>query len=305
MAACVVVAGGVAVGVGTGAVRSLTDRAPNATAQAGTTPGSATAAADGSDTDDRPAGSPADGTTAIGTAATTTATPSGTTATTEGAPPTSWATAGSPADGLSASGNGATYGSVSSTGDILAREVLDTIPVLLERQAGYDRDLFPTWSRAGDPGCDVRDVVLIAESRTPVDRRPPCTIVSGTWVSAYDGATATSPSAVEIDHVVALKEAWDSGAWAWPAERRVAYANDLSDPRTLIAVSGSSNSAKGDKDPSNWLPRGDDVCRFLADWVAVKARWGLAMDPSEWGRVKNQLEGPCAGTRLTPWPPAP
>lgn len=305
MAVCVVAAGGVAVGLGTGAVRSLTDRAPSATVRAGTSAGTTAGTADTPDTGDRPAGSPTDGSPANGTATTTTGVPTVTTTAAEGAPPTSWATAGSVADRPSGNGNGTTYGSVFPSDDVLAREVLDTIPVLLERQAGYDRDLFPTWSRAGEPGCDVRDVVLIAESVTPVDRRAPCTIVSGTWVSAYDGATATSPSAVQIDHVVALKEAWDSGAWAWPAERRVAYANDLSDPRTLIAVSGSSNSAKGDKDPSNWLPRGEDVCRFLADWVAVKARWGLAMDPSEWGRVKNQLEGPCTGTRLAPWPPAP
>ena len=114
----------------------------------------------------------------------------------------------------------------------------------------------------------------------------------------------TSPADIDIDHVVSLKEAWDSGAWAWPPERRIAYGNDLTDTRTLAAVSTGSNEKKGDRDPSNWLPD-QDRCAYIANWLAVKARWDLSMDESEWGRLRNLLQGPCAGTTITPWQPAP
>jgi hypothetical protein len=117
-------------------------------------------------------------------------------------------------------------------------------------------------------------------------------------LSAYDGLTVVDAAELDIDHVVALKEAWDSGAWQWTAERRIAYANDQTDPRTLVAVSAESNRAKGDRDPSNWLPATEDTCRYVADWVAIKTTWGLSMDQSESGRIKNLLEGPCIGTLL-------
>jgi hypothetical protein len=58
----------------------------------------------------------------------------------------------------------------------------------------------------------------------------------------------------QIDHVVALKEAWDSGAWGWEAERRSAFGNDLEDVRSLRAVTGSVNQSKSAADPSNWIP---------------------------------------------------
>ena len=101
--------------------------------------------------------------------------------------------------------------------------------------------------------------------------------------------------------MVGLKEAWDSGAHAWLPSRRIAYANDTTDPRTLIAVSADSNQAKGDQDPSRWLPIDSDTCTFVADWIAIKARWSLSMDPSEWGRLRNTLNGQCKGTSIQPW----
>ena len=81
-----------------------------------------------------------------------------------------------------------------------------------------------------------------------------CRVIEGDWYSAYDGLTLLYAADVDIDHVVALKEAWDSGAWQWSGPARIAYANDLTDGRTLLAVSSDSNVAKSDKDPSNWLP---------------------------------------------------
>ncbi len=186
-----------------------------------------------------------------------------------------------------------------------ALDVLATIPVADERGAGYDADLFGYPARIrGD--CTTRSVVLQRDSLTPAQVDPfGCTVVAGDWLSPYDGVRTSDPGEIEIDHVVALKEAWDSGAWSWDPAARVAFGNDVSDARTLRAVSRASNRAKGDRDPSNWLPREADVCRYLADWVAIKARWGLSMDRSEAGRIRNVLGSRCPDQRIAPFAPPP
>ncbi|HPU39436.1 MAG TPA: HNH endonuclease family protein [Microthrixaceae bacterium] len=189
-------------------------------------------------------------------------------------------------------------------GDLDALDVLGTIPVNLEHRGGYNRDLFAVWSDLDGDGCDTRSDVLISESHTPATiGTSGCSVITGNWYSTYDGLTFTDAASIEIDHVVPLKEAWDSGAWQWSALRRVAFANDTTDPRTLAAVSSTSNRAKGDKDPSNWLPQDADVCTYVTDWIAIKARWSLSMDESEFGRIRNLLEGPCRGTTVSHWPP--
>jgi hypothetical protein len=77
----------------------------------------------------------------------------------------------------------------------------------------------------------------------------------------------------------------------------------LRDPRTLIVVTGEVNQAKGEADPSNWLPPNEAYrCTYLANWVAIKARWGLSMDESEHGRIRKLLRNECAGEVIAPWP---
>ena len=86
---------------------------------------------------------------------------------------------------------------------------------------------------------------LIEESRTPVTVGSGCSITGGgSWYSAFDGTETMDPSKFDVDHMVPLKEAWDSGAWEWDPERRQAFANDMSIPESLIAVSASSNRSK-------------------------------------------------------------
>jgi hypothetical protein len=75
-----------------------------------------------------------------------------------------------------------------------------------------------------------------------------CALTGGEWLSYYDGKTVTDPSRLDIDHMVPLAEAWDSGAAEWTAERREAYANDLGAEHSLVAVTAKSNRSKGDKD---------------------------------------------------------
>lgn len=159
-----------------------------------------------------------------------------------------------------------------------------------ERGDGYDRDLFRHWVDADGDGCDTRKEVLIAESLEPVQTGSSCAILSGRWYSIYDNTETTDSSRFDIDHVVALKEAWDSGAWNWTADQRRSFANDLSQPFFLIAVSASSNRSKSDRDPAEWLPtNGGYRCEYVRIWVAVKRAWNLSVDQAEHDAIRNTL----------------
>lgn len=185
----------------------------------------------------------------------------------------------------------ATIPAEAAGGDTASLAKLDTLRVEPEKRGGYRRELFPHWEKTSN-GCYVRDVVLRAESQTAVaSDRWGCRVLTGTWVSVYDGVTTSNPAEIEVDHVVALAEAWDSGAWSWSAAKRRAYANDLSDPRTLRAVTGKSNQAKSAKDPAEWLPRVSARCEFAADWVSIKSKWGLSVDSREKAALRNVLLG--------------
>ncbi len=188
-----------------------------------------------------------------------------------------------------------------------AIELLQTIRVENEHSSEYSRSLFEHWRDLDGDGCDSREQVLKRDSVKPAQVDPyKCKVIAGDWVSPYDGARWSNPSDIDIDHVVALKEAWDSGAWAWSSATRKAYANDTTDRRTLLAVTDSVNQQKSDKDPSNWIPSMKSyVCTYLGNWISVKARWNLSMDTSEFGRVKNLINSSCAGLVIAPWSEAP
>jgi hypothetical protein len=161
----------------------------------------------------------------------------------------------------------------------LARERLAGLEVAgWDSMRGYSRDRFPHW-RTVD-GCDVRQTVL-ARDGEDVETGDDCEVVDGTWDSVYDGRTVTDPGDVDIDHTVPLANAWRTGAGDWDDERRAEFANDLDAPQ-LLAVSATSNRAKGDQDPSQWRPPEDGYwCRYAADWVAVKDAWELSVTEDE------------------------
>jgi len=184
-----------------------------------------------------------------------------------------------------------------------ALSVLSTITVQNEYKTGYLRSLFKHWIDANGNGCNTREEVLIAESQSKaqVDAYG-CKVIEGDWLSPYDNVMHTNPSNLDIDHMVPLKEAWDSGAWNWTAAQRQTFANDLSDARALIAVSAGQNRSKSDRDPSNWIPpQKSYTCTYLSEWVAIKARWNLSMDQSEFGRIKNLLTASCQTATIAPW----
>jgi hypothetical protein len=154
----------------------------------------------------------------------------------------------------------------------------------------YDRDLFPTWDTISGT-CNTRETVLKRDG-TSVVVNSACTATSGTWHSPYDGATWTAASDLDIDHVVPLKNAWESGAWAWTTAKRESYANDLTDPQ-LIAVTDNVNQSKGDKSPDTWKPPLTSYyCTYARMWVRVKYVWTLTITSAEKTALTSML-GTC------------
>ncbi|MFD3456743.1 HNH endonuclease family protein [Streptomyces sp. NPDC058691] len=170
-----------------------------------------------------------------------------------------------------------------------ARSYLASLKVATENRTGYNRDLFPHWITISG-ACDTRETVLKRDGSGVVTNSS-CSATSGSWYSVYDGATWTAASDLDIDHLVPLAEAWDSGASAWTTSRRQSFANDLTRPQ-LIAVTDNVNQAKGDQDPATWMPsRTAYACTYVRAWVQVKYYYGLSVDTAEKNKLTSVLSG--------------
>jgi len=168
-----------------------------------------------------------------------------------------------------------------------------------EHTSGYARSKFTLWTDADHDGCDTRDEVLIAEATKRPKIGSGCALSAGRWHSKYDGLSTTNPSTFDIDHLVPLKEAWQSGAWKWNAATRKAYANDLGYSATLIAVSAHENRSKGDREPQTWMPkRTGFACHYVSQWVAVKWRWHLSVNTAERSFLASELRS-CGWPRVS------
>jgi hypothetical protein len=170
-----------------------------------------------------------------------------------------------------------------------AAMVLETLAVKGRApKTGYDRAQFgPAWSDVDRNGCDTRNDILNRDL-TSIIYKPgtrDCVVFSGTLVDPYSGeqisflrGVATS-SDVQIDHVVSLSNAWQTGAFKLTYEKRLAFAND---PMNLLAVKGRLNSQKGDGDAATWLPPRKEIrCAYVAQQIVVKAKYGLWVTPPE------------------------
>lgn len=171
--------------------------------------------------------------------------------------------------------------------------LFEQLRVEAEHRGGFGRDRLPVgWLYSG--GLSTRDRVLTEERMD-----------DGTWLSVYDAVVVVNASELDIDHLVPLAEAWESGGNAWSEETWTRFANDRDDPRSLIAVSASTNRSKGARDPSDWWPpQASYRCQYAADWVAVKSRWHLSVDSAEHESLSAQLER-CAGADLVYTAPQP
>lgn len=159
----------------------------------------------------------------------------------------------------------------------------------------YDRDFFGYPADLDGDGCDTRDEVLIADSRVNVVMDSSvCGVAVGEWYSPYDGVLTDDPGGIQIDHVVALSEAWASGASGWSSVDAVEFANAVGGADNLQVASSSSNQSKSDKDPAEWLPENDSaVCWYVTEWSRLKLEWDLSMDELEYGVVSDVL-GSCS-----------
>jgi hypothetical protein len=192
----------------------------------------------------------------------------------------------------------ATPASAASTSGAL-RTLVAGMTVATEVRTGYARTLFPHWVDADSDGCNTRFEVLIAEATTAPTIGSSCALTGGRWYSYYDNAYWTLPADIDIDHMVPLAEAWDSGARSWTTARRQLFANDLGDDRPLAAVTDNVNQSKGDQDPAEWMPPySSATCRYVNEWVAAKTRWRLTVDTAEKSALTS-LAASCPNVTIT------
>ena len=171
----------------------------------------------------------------------------------------------------------------------LAIASLETLPVKGRApKTGYTRDQFgQAWADVDRNGCDTRNDILKRDltSLTYKAKTRNCVVLSGTLLDRYSGESINflrgniTSMEVQIDHVVALSNAWQTGAFKLTAEQRKALAND---PMNLFAVKGRLNSQKGDGDAATWLPPLKSFrCVYIAQQIAVKAKYSLWVVPPE------------------------
>lgn len=152
----------------------------------------------------------------------------------------------------------------------------------------YSRDQFgPSWADVDGNGCDTRNDIL-ARDLQQVAFKPgtlDCVVASGIFTEPYTDALVTfergaeTSAQVQIDHVVALADAWRSGAWEWSAAQRLEFAND---PLNLLAVDGAANQNKSSSAADDWLPPNRGYwCAYTSRQIAVKDRWGLGVTEAE------------------------
>ncbi|MDY0910477.1 GmrSD restriction endonuclease domain-containing protein [Microbacterium sp. CFBP9034] len=160
-------------------------------------------------------------------------------------------------------------------------------------KTGYDREQFgQRWLDVDRNGCDTRNDTL-ARDLTDVERSGPCKIMSGTLADPFTGETIPflrgqeTSASVQIDHVVALSDAWQKGAQRLTEDQRATFAND---PLNLLAVAGDANAQKGDGDAATWLPKNKAFrCEYVARQVSVKATYGLWITPAEHDAIADVL----------------
>lgn len=160
-------------------------------------------------------------------------------------------------------------------------------------KSGYERTQFGDGWKTVE-GCDTRNIILNRDlEKTAIDTD--CRVISGILHDPYTGKIITykrgpeSSKDVQIDHVVALSDAWQKGAQQLNREKRSELAND---PLELLAVDGPSNVVKGDSDAATWLPPNKYFrCEYIARQIAVKLKYKLWITPAEKSAMDQVLLG--------------
>ncbi len=162
-------------------------------------------------------------------------------------------------------------------------------------KTGYSRAAFgPAWADVDHNGCDTRDDVL-RRDLTAIRVRASthgCVVIAGVLADPYTGKriefSKSAAAKVQIDHVVALSDAWQTGAQSWSEATRLEFAND---PLELLAVDGQANQDKGDADAASWLPPQKSFrCAYVSRQVAVKLRYHLWVTAAERAAIVRVLQ---------------
>lgn len=209
-----------------------------------------------------------------------------------------------PAPAASAStSTGEVVGASPSRGE-LATDVLETLQVKGRApRTGYDRtgEFGEAWQDGTGAACNTRERILARDLVDVVHKDGSCKVASGVLHDPYTGTTIDfvrgqqTSSRVQIDHVVALSDAWQKGAQLWDQETRVAFAND---PGNLLAVDGPTNEKKGDGDAATWLPPDTSFrCAYVARQIGVKSRYGLWVTQAEKDAMERVLTA-CPGQEV-------
>ncbi|MFF1384623.1 DUF1524 domain-containing protein [Arthrobacter sp. NPDC058288] len=182
-----------------------------------------------------------------------------------------------------------------------AVDLLATLPIKGRApKTGYDRALFgQAWADVDRNGCDTRNDILKRDlTGITYTNSVPCKVQSGTLADPYTGTSisflrgSATSSKVQIDHVVALSDAWQKGAQQLTTEQRTAFAND---PLNLQATDGPTNIKKGDGDAATWLPPNKGFrCEYVARQISVKATYSLWVTQAEHDAMARIL-GDCSG----------
>ena len=164
-------------------------------------------------------------------------------------------------------------------------EVLTNIP-------DYDRKDWKHWLDEDGDCQNARHEVLIHESLIAVTFKDDqkCQVASGQWHDPYINDTIADATKLDVDHMVPLKNAHDSGGWAWDKKRKSEYANYMKYEDHLIAVTASANRKKGAKGPDEWKPSNKEHwCDYATDWIEIKVQWDLSATKSEWSALEEMI----------------
>ena len=170
-----------------------------------------------------------------------------------------------------------------------ARAALEQIPVKGRApKTGYGRNQFgPQWSDVDRNGCDTRNDILKRDLTAVVFREKTrdCVVERGVLQDRYSGQIIEfqrgekTSALVQIDHVVVLSNAWQTGIFQSTLKVRTNFAND---PLNLMAVKGLLNSQKGDGDAATWLPPNKAFrCEYVTRQIQVKVKYGLWVTKAE------------------------
>ena len=183
----------------------------------------------------------------------------------------------------------------------ITNESLEALTVAELQSIDYNRDEWKLWDNI--TSCwTVREQVLFDEAvagslalldkndNPTSDLASACDIKSGKWIGVYTGKEFTNPSDLDIDHLIPLKHAAQSGGQAWDENKKRAFANDLGYVNHLIAVDAGANRSKSDRGPADWKPDNEGYwCEYATSWITVSKNYQLTISPADKAGVVEML----------------